>query len=137
MNFQHTLLRELLGYTINPGIHSHGSLSQDAKIADIRTGTGQLRATADRPTKNNADFACSQWLIDVSRELPLAQLDGFDLSEEQYSSGAWLPSHISLRQLDITKSIPPSLEGMYDLVHVQLFLCVVQKDGPAAILKEL
>lgn len=73
----------------------------------------------------------------MGRELPSAQLDGFDLSEEQFPSGAWLPSHISLRQLDITKPIPPSLEGSYDLVHVQLFLCVVQKDGPAAILKEL
>ena len=86
---------------------------------------------------NHADFVRSQWLIDVSAELPSAQLDGFDLSEEQYPSKAWLPSQISLSQLDITKTIPSKLEGMYDLVHVQLFLCVVQKTGPAAILNEL
>ena len=73
----------------------------------------------------------------MSPELPSAQLDGFDVSEEQYPSKAWLPAHISLSQLDITKDIPPNLEGTYDLVHVQLFLCVVQKDGPAAILREL
>lgn len=86
---------------------------------------------------NNADLKRSQWLIDVSPDLPSAQLDGFDVSEEQYPCKAWLPSHISLSQLDITKEIPSHLEGVYDLVHVQLFLCVVQKDGPAAVLKEL
>lgn len=79
----------------------------------------------------------SQWLIDVSPDLPAGQLDGFDVSEEQYPCKAWLPSHVSLSHLDITKQIPPHLEGVYDLVHVQLFLCVVQKDGPAAILKEM
>ncbi|MCJ1457254.1 hypothetical protein MMC28_007621 [Mycoblastus sanguinarius] len=86
---------------------------------------------------NQADAMSSQWLLDVSRELPSAQLDGFDISEDQYPNKAWLPAHITLRQLDITKPIPPDLEGLYDLVHVQLFLCVVQKDGPANILKEL
>ena len=86
---------------------------------------------------NHADIACSQWLIDVGHDLPSAQLDGFDVSEEQYPCKAWLPSNISLMPLDITKEIPQHLEGVYDLVHVQLFLCVIQKDGPAAILKEL
>ena len=100
-------------------------------------GPGTLRTTSVVPPTNHADFARSQWLIDVGHDLPSAQLDGFDVSEEQYPCKAWLPSNISLSALDITKEIPPHLEGVYDLVHVQLFLCVVQKDGPAAILKEL
>ena len=86
---------------------------------------------------NEADFARSQWLIDISPELPSAQLDGFDISEDQFPSRSWLPPTILLSQLDITKNIPQNLEGMYDLVHVQLFLCVVQKEGPAAILNQL
>ena len=85
----------------------------------------------------NANIARSQWLIDVSRDLPSAQLDGFDLSKEQYPCKTWLPSSISLSELDITKEIPIHLEGIYDLVHVQLFLCVVHQDGPTAILKEI
>ena len=137
LNFQHALLRDLLGYTIYPEVFSHGGLSQDAKIADIGTGTGYSRTTANQSITNDANLSCSQWLIDVSREMPFAQLDGFDISEEQYPSEAWLPDHISLGRLDVTKPIPPHLEGLYDLVHVQLFLCVVQKDGPAAILNEL
>lgn len=137
MNFQHALLRDLLGYTIHPDIRSHGGLPREAKIADIGTGTGYLEIVFDVSSINHTDFARSQWLIDVSTELPSAQLHGFDVSEDQYPSKSWLPSQVSLSQLDITKEIPPNLEGTYDLVHVQLFLCVVQKDGPAAILKEL
>lgn len=100
-------------------------------------GPGTFRITATVSPKNHADLVHSQWLIDVSSDLPSAQLDGFDVSEEQYPCKAWLPSHISLSHLDITKEIPSRLEGVYDLVHVQLFLCVVQKDGPTAILKEM
>lgn len=88
------------------------------KIADVGTGT-------------------AQWLIDVAHEIPSAQLDGFDISSDQFPCKAWLPHQITLDELDITKSIPSSLEGKYDLVHVQLFLCVVKKDGPNTILKEL
>jgi len=118
LNFQHHLLRELLGYSIHPVILSKGILPPNPKIADVGTGT-------------------SQWLIDVSHEIPSAQLDGFDVSKDQFPSKAWLPSQISLSELDITKPIPSSLEGKYDVIHVQLFLCVVQKDGPRIILKEL
>ncbi|MCJ1374219.1 hypothetical protein MMC20_005451 [Loxospora ochrophaea] len=118
LNLQHHLLQELLGYSIHPDVLLDNSLPPNPKIADIGAGTGQ-------------------WLIDVSRQLPSAQLDGFDISKDQYPSKAWLPSQISLQELDITKPIPPSLEGKYDVVHVQLFLCVVKQDGPTAILKEL
>lgn len=118
LNFQHHLLRELLGYSIHPGILSKGTLPPNPRIADVGTGTGQ-------------------WLIDVSHEIPSAQLDGFDISKDQFPSRTWLPSKISLNELDITKPILSSLEGEYDVVHLQLFLCVVQKDGPLVILKEL
>ena len=84
-----------------------------------------------------ANSARRQWLIDLSPELPSAQLDGFDVSEDQFPSKVWLLSHISLSQLDITKDVPRNLEGMYDVVHVQLFLCVVQKEGPTAIMNQL
>ena len=118
LNFQHHLLRELLGCSIHPAIVSKATLPPNPKIADVGTGTGQ-------------------WLVDVSQEITSAQLDGFDISKDQFPSKAWLPPQISLDELDITKPIPSSLEGKYDLVHVQLFLCVVQKEGPIGILREL
>ena len=77
---------------------------------------------------NYADFVRSQWLIDLSPDLPSAQLDGFDVSEDQFPSQDWLPSHVSLSQLDITKDIPSVLHENYDLV---------QKDGPSRIIDQL
>ncbi|KAL8687373.1 MAG: hypothetical protein Q9218_006434 [Villophora microphyllina] len=118
LNFQHHLLRQLLGYSIPPDLVSGKGLPQTPKIADVGAGT-------------------AQWLIDVAHEFPSAELDGFDISGNQFPSSAWLPSNITLTELDITKSIPANLEGQYDLVHVQLFLCVVQKEDPSIILKEL
>ena len=121
---------------IQPSVLAMGC-QRRLRLPTLVQGPGTFRMTATVSPKNHADLVHSQWLIDVSSELPSAQLDGFDISEEQYPCKAWLPSHISLSHLDITKEIPPHLEGVYDLVHVQLFLCVVQKDGPAAILKEM
>ena len=105
------------------------------RLPILGLGLGTPKMPSALSLISNANIVRSQWLIDVSRDLPSAQLDGFDISKEQYPCKAWLPSNISLSELDITKEIPPHLEGMYDLVHVQLFLCVVQQDGPAAILK--
>ena len=118
LNLQHRLLRELLGYDIHPSILSSHKLAQNPKIADIGAGT-------------------AQWLIDVNRLLPSAHLDGFDISKDQYPNNAWLPAQNSLQELDIMKPIPSSLEDQYDIVHVQLFLCVVQRDGPEHVLKQL
>lgn len=118
LNLQHYLFRELLGYHIHPSILSDHNLPENPKIADIGAGT-------------------AQWLIDVHRLLPSADLDGFDISKDQYPSSAWLPAQISLQELDIMKPIPSSLENKYDMVHVQLFFCVVQRDGPDTMLKQL
>ena len=118
LNLQHHLLQKLLGYNIHPDVTATGNLPSNAKIADVGTGTGQ-------------------WLIDIKDQMPSAQLDGFDISKDQYPYRSWLPKQISLRELDIMKPIPPSLKEKYDMVHVQLFLCVVQQDGPAAILNEI
>lgn len=118
LNVQHHLLQKLIGYNIHPDIHTKGGLPDNPRIADVGTGT-------------------AQWLIDVGNEIPSARLDGFDISSDQFPSKAWLPQQITLDKLDITKPIPSSLEGKYDLVHVQFFLCVVKKDGPDTILKEL
>lgn len=73
----------------------------------------------------------------MNKELPAAQLEGFDISEEQYPCKAWLSDQITLQRLDITNPIPQHLESRYDMVQVRLFLCVIQKEGPAAILNAI
>ncbi|KAL8642877.1 MAG: hypothetical protein Q9228_000466 [Teloschistes exilis] len=118
LDLQHRLLQQLLGYTLHPNITSKLPLSPKPKVADVGTGT-------------------AQWLIDLGHELLTAELDGFDISNHQFPDKAWLGSQISLTELDITQPIPHNLEGIDDVVHVQLFLCVVTKDNLTAILADL
>ena len=83
-------------------------------------------------------LSCSSiWLVDVNRQLPSVHLDGFDNSIDQFPSKGWLPDNISLNRLDVLKPIPEELKGKYDLVHVRLFLAVVQDDDPTPILRNL
>ena len=83
-------------------------------------------------------LSCSSiWLVDVNRQLPSVHLDGFDNSVDQFPSQEWLPDNISLHRLDVLEPIPETLKGKYDLVHVRLFLAVVQDDDPTPILRNL
>ncbi|KAL8728212.1 MAG: hypothetical protein Q9181_005425 [Wetmoreana brouardii] len=113
LNFQHQLLRDLLGYTLHPDIVVKGNLPPNPRVADVGTGTGQ-------------------WLIDISHEIPSAQLDGFDISKEQFPSTAWLPPQISFKpggflqrvEYDPTSfrvvSPEPSLKRSANEKHVQI-----------------
>lgn len=77
------------------------------------------------------------WLIDLNRQLPSAQLDGFDISAEQYPPKQWLPTNLSLSTLDIFPPVPEELIGKYDIIHVRLFILVVRDDDPTPILRNL
>lgn len=72
----------------------------------------------------------SIWLHDLSRQLPDAQLDGFDISSEQYPAPGFLPSNISFRHLNILHDIPLEYVGKYDVVHARLLVQIInQADG--------
>lgn len=51
------------------------------------------------------------WLIDVSRQLTSASLDGFDISGDQYPAKEWLRPNMSLQVLDVHEPIPEDLRG--------------------------
>ena len=56
---------------------------------------------------------------------------------DQFPAKEWLPDNITLRRLDVLEPISEDLKGKYDLVHVRLFLAVVQNHDPAPILRNL
>ncbi|CAD6580719.1 MAG: hypothetical protein ASARMPREDX12_000249 [Alectoria sarmentosa] len=110
---QHYLWKETLGYLIHPSIPLEG---KDLKIADVGTGTGA-------------------WLLDLAKDLPSSiQLDGFDISASGYPQVEWLPQNVSLQALDASKEPPEHLVGKYDIVHLRLFLIVVNENDPKPFL---
>ncbi|RFU29636.1 hypothetical protein B7463_g6716, partial [Scytalidium lignicola] len=87
LDAQHLLWKLHTGYTLNPKI----SVTTDTRIAEIGTGTGL-------------------WLLDLAENLPSSvQLDGYDISDSQYPSQAFLPNNVSLNVLDAFGDVPPHL----------------------------
>lgn len=114
LNFQHYLWRESLHFNLHPSI----SIPEKARIADVATGT-------------------AIWLVDIAREYPTAQLDGFDINTSQAPPKQWLPPNITLKTWNIFDDVPQHMIGIYDVVHVRLLVLVVQKGDPRKILRNL
>ncbi|KAJ5735702.1 UMTA methyltransferase family protein-like protein [Penicillium malachiteum] len=118
--FQHWMWRRQLGYLLHPKI----SVQENFRVADLACGTGltlQQRI----------------WLLDLAKEYPGVQCDGYDISTDQYPAAGWLPPNVKLDTLDIHKPIPDALRGQYDIVHVGLLVLVIENDDPTPIVENL
>ena len=116
LNCQHYIWHRELGYNLHPSIPLLAN--QNARIADIATGT-------------------AAWLLDVAREHPTAQCDGFDISLAQAPPAAWLPGNVSLREWDFHEKPPEEALGQYDVVHIRLVILVIGKGDPVPVLRNL
>lgn len=74
----------------------------------------------------------------MSRKLPGAVLDGFDISSEQYPASGFL-DNVTLAHLDILKEIPSEYVEKYDVVHARLLVQVVNQAGgdPRPVIQNL
>lgn len=70
------------------------------------------------------------WLVDVSRQFPEAQLDGFDLVLRQVPHQKWLPPNVHVRYCHILEDLPDDLVGIYDYVSTRLLVLVIQQKDP-------
>ncbi|KAL2815034.1 S-adenosyl-L-methionine-dependent methyltransferase [Aspergillus cavernicola] len=115
LNLQHYWVEETLGYLLHPLI----AVPEDARIADIATGTGI-------------------WPISLSRRVPsTVQIDGFDITDDQFPPSDWLPPNVSLRILDILKRVPEELKGQYDVVCIRYFGVLIRNNDPEFVLRNL
>ncbi|KAI1262493.1 S-adenosyl-L-methionine-dependent methyltransferase [Xylariaceae sp. FL1019] len=116
INLQHYQWVQLFGYHLNPQIPTG---NPNLRIADVGTGTGI-------------------WLTDLSTRLPTtAKLEGLDISLEALPPLDLVPSNVSFRQFDIKKDIPEELIGVYDVVHIRLFVFVLLDDEVPAAVRQL
>ncbi|KAE9373523.1 hypothetical protein N431DRAFT_465809 [Stipitochalara longipes BDJ] len=113
LNYQHWALKELFGYLIHPSIPTNQA---ELHIADVATGT-------------------ALWTIEVLRALPeTAELQGFDISADQFPTPERLPKKIQLHVLDAFKPFPREHLARYDIVHIRLILSVIETHEKAEAL---
>ncbi|KAF2643470.1 S-adenosyl-L-methionine-dependent methyltransferase [Massarina eburnea CBS 473.64] len=104
---QHHLWTKSIGYLLHPSIVK--TLPEDARIADIGTGTGI-------------------WLSEFSKVSPSTyDLKGYDISSEQFLPAETLPSNVSLEISDFKKPFPKDLHGQFDVVNIRLIIISMGK----------
>lgn len=64
-----------------------------------------------------------------------AQLDGFDNNLSQCPPKEWLPDNVNIYDFDAFADLPEHLIGKYDILHIRLFLLIVQNNDPMPLLK--
>ena len=85
-------------------------------------------------------FKCLRfWLIELSEHVdPTTELHGFDLYATHFPSSEWLPSNITLSQLDILKpdDIPEQYLEAFDVVNARLLVTLLHRD-PSLLLQTI
>ena len=76
-------------------------------------------------------------MLDLARELPLAQIDGLDISSAQFPASRWTPQNTTWNHLDLLGPIPESLYEKYDVVHVGIIILLIENNDPGPILDNL
>jgi hypothetical protein len=56
------------------------------------------------------------------------QLDAYDVSAEQFPARASLPANVALYTADVKVPFPEALHGRYDIVHLRLLVCALEKE---------
>ena len=129
VNLQHFLFKESFDYNLHPDIPVD---KPDLKIADIGTGTGYAYPL---PTLGSHNSCTRIWLFGLAKQFPLStQLDGFDISKNQFTHDKWCPINMTFRVLNALEDPPEELQGQYDIVHIRFFLIVVENNDPAPLI---
>ena len=117
LGFQHHLYSETFGYHLHPSIPTPNT---PLSIADVGTGTGI-------------------WLLGLDRHLPTpaARLCGIDISGDQFPRPEWLPSNVDFIESDVSDPAGPPAEllGAFDIVHLRLFIAIIQEDDPTPVIE--
>ncbi|KAE8139479.1 hypothetical protein BDV38DRAFT_269962 [Aspergillus pseudotamarii] len=102
LDAQHLLRRLHTGYIVYPCI----PINDNLRIAELGTGTGV-------------------WLFAAAKYLPpTTQLDGFDISHEQFPLKEQCPPTLRFDKMDSFVDPPATLLDQYDVVHLPMWASV-------------
>ena len=77
-------------------------------------------------------------MTDLARRLPASvQLDALDISFDSTPPPEWLPSNMQTIQWDVKDDVPEELVGVYDIVHIRLFIFVLLEAEVQPVLERL
>ncbi|QDS77200.1 hypothetical protein FKW77_002597 [Venturia effusa] len=109
LDCQHYLMTKSLGYLIHPSAAK--LLVSGSKVADIATGTGVF-------------------LRDLSEKVNDASIDlqGFDISADQYPPPEKLPSNVTLKLANAKTGFPPEYHGKFDIVNIRLLTAALENE---------
>ncbi|MCJ1479796.1 hypothetical protein MMC13_008482 [Lambiella insularis] len=114
LNYNHLLMKSVAGYLVHPKIPVD---TNGLRIADVGTGT-------------------AAWALETATKYPSATVDGFDISDEQFSP-LYSISNVRLIVHDCFKPFPSAYLGQYDIVHARFWLCLVNNPDAPELLKNL
>lgn len=78
------------------------------------------------------------WPIELLHELPFpVSIDAIDISLAQFPPQSWLPANIKPIAHDVYQPFPDHMRGIYDLVHVQNWLCIWRDETSGALITNL
>ncbi|OKL61172.1 hypothetical protein UA08_03251 [Talaromyces atroroseus] len=111
LDLQHYLWKETLRYDLHPRAGADSS-SVGLRIADVGTGTGIF-------------------ILSLARRLPPScSFVGFDISDAQFPISESIPKNVSFRVANAMTEPPHDLQSQFDIVHLRLFVCVVENNDP-------
>lgn len=64
-----------------------------------------------------------------------AQLDGFDLSGDQFPHKSTWPANVKFSTLDAFGEVPEGFIHKYDVVHLRFWCCVVRNNDPSGLIR--
>jgi hypothetical protein len=73
----------------------------------------------------------SIFILSLARRLPPScSFVGFDISDAQFPIPESIPQNVSFRIANAMAEPPVDLQCQFDIVHLRLFLCVVENNDP-------
>ena len=74
----------------------------------------------------------------MSRQTPSDwQLQGVDISNQNYPASEFLPKNITLKVMDIFADTHEDMVGKFDVVHVRALAVVIKHSDPGPLLRKL